>query len=296
MQRPRPASAARGAARSYGPFRGWPGALPVALGLGFALALASPSAAQTVSRAAAPASATIPVVERFDPATGRRARRTVAELTTGQILAIQRALARAGYDPGVRGGALDRPTRSALSAFQRARDLPACGCPSYATVVALGLQPQVVETVVGSGRRQPRFAHATTGAAQTLAPARGGQGPAGSVSVTTEAGVVVVRGSGSGAAADRSGAPAAPGAAGAATPEPAPRPTRGDALLEPSYGFYPGLIYGGWLVPPRHPGERHGPARRRPIPYAPRLPDPRPAAPGLPPSLPPHPGSGSGGG
>ncbi len=298
-------------------------ALATALAVAAGAAWSARGAAQQIGPAVGSAPTSIPVVERFDPATGRRSRRTVAGLTTGEILSVQRALARAGRDPAVRSGALDRATRSALSAFQRDRGLPACGCPSYATVVALGLEPRVVETVVAARGRGPGFAHPTAGPADVVAgggssagvAASGGPSGApaevgangGPVSVSTEAGVVVVRGSGSGSADGRTGRmPAretggAPGTAAAGPATPAGTASR---PAWPGYGDYFEPLPGVWLL---RGGRRHlrgggpgggeggagrGAHARPPIPYAPRLPEPRPAAPGLPPSLPPTPKSG----
>lgn len=71
-------------------------------------------------------------------------REVVADLWPDEVLRIQVELARAGYDPGVRTGRLDSETRRALTRFQAARRLVICGCPSYETVVALGIPPVVV--------------------------------------------------------------------------------------------------------------------------------------------------------
>jgi peptidoglycan hydrolase-like protein with peptidoglycan-binding domain len=61
-----------------------------------------------------------------------------------EVLRLQVALARAGFDPGVRSGILDAETETSLRQFQLARGLEACGCPSYETVLALGVPVQVV--------------------------------------------------------------------------------------------------------------------------------------------------------
>lgn len=101
---------------------------------------ALPARAQVRSDAAA----TIRVVEYADPGTGRRERTVVDDLTPAEVLQVQRALGRAGYEPGVRTGALGPATRRALSRFQAARGLRICGCVSYETVIALGIVPEVV--------------------------------------------------------------------------------------------------------------------------------------------------------
>jgi hypothetical protein len=276
------------------------------------LALAAPSAAaaQAGGRATDAAGAralppaAIPVVERFDPATGRRTRYVAAPLGSGEALALQLALARAGFDPGVRSGSLDAATRSALAAFQRARRLEPCGCPSYAVVVALGLEPRVVETVIGGAEDAPSFAHATAGAAERVSPDR-------------EEGVVVVRGTGSeAAAAGETRSRAAGGEAGAGRAEAEGGAAAGAA--PPAFGSSAWPAAGPWAWPSpfgfflprgagrlgpghgREGGKGRGPAgtegarARPPIPYAPKLPEPRPAGPGLPPSPPPRSGSGGG--
>ncbi|MFN2383293.1 MAG: peptidoglycan-binding domain-containing protein [Gemmatimonadota bacterium] len=89
--------------------------------------------------------ATIRVVEVLDPQTGRMAREVIGSLSPAEVLRLQVELAGAGFDPGVRTGALDRATRDALATLQAARGLEICGCPTYETVIALGVLPQVVE-------------------------------------------------------------------------------------------------------------------------------------------------------
>ncbi|HUP19022.1 MAG TPA: peptidoglycan-binding protein, partial [Gemmatimonadota bacterium] len=83
------------------------------------------------------------VVERVDAVYGV-IREVVRDPSPAEILRVQIELARHGHDPGVRSGALDRPTRRALAAFQAARGLVICSCLSYETVVVLGIAPVVV--------------------------------------------------------------------------------------------------------------------------------------------------------
>jgi peptidoglycan hydrolase-like protein with peptidoglycan-binding domain len=86
----------------------------------------------------------IRVVELVD-ASGTRLERTVLEpMTPAEILRLQVALSGAGYDPGVRSGVVDAETATALRQFQLARGLDACGCPSYETILALGVPVDVV--------------------------------------------------------------------------------------------------------------------------------------------------------
>lgn len=94
----------------------------------------------------------IRVVELVD-ASGTRLERTVLEpMTPAEVLRLQVALAKAGFDPGVRTGVVDAATETALRQFQLARGLEACGCPSYETILALGVAVDVV------GRAQIRAA------------------------------------------------------------------------------------------------------------------------------------------
>ncbi len=120
------------------------------------LLLASPMSAQD---RIGPASS-LRVIELVD-ASGSRLERSIMEpMLPAEVLRLQVALARAGFDPGVRSGVVDVETETALRQFQLARGLEACGCPSYETVLALGVPVQVV------GRAQIRRAtgvHAADG-------------------------------------------------------------------------------------------------------------------------------------
>lgn len=114
--------------------------LAAALGLGV---LAVPGAAPAQNRIdPAPA---VRVVESRDPASGQVARWVVENPTPAEVLRIQVELARAGFDPRIRSGVLDGPTRQALSSFQTARGIVICGCLTYETIVALGIRPHVVD-------------------------------------------------------------------------------------------------------------------------------------------------------
>lgn len=95
----------------------------------------------------------IRVVELVD-ASGTRLERAILEpMLPAEVLRLQVALARSGFDPVVRSGAVDVETEMALRQFQLARGLEACSCPSYETVLALGLPVQVVGRV--EMRREP---------------------------------------------------------------------------------------------------------------------------------------------
>lgn len=96
---------------------------------------------------------TIRVVERVDQHGRRVEREVVDRLLPAEILAVQVALADAGFELGAMTGALDPATRGALRRFQIDRGLSICGCVSYETVVALGIVPRVVADVPSYARR-----------------------------------------------------------------------------------------------------------------------------------------------
>jgi peptidoglycan hydrolase-like protein with peptidoglycan-binding domain len=92
----------------------------------------------------------IRVVETLDPSTYGRTRQVVRDLTPEEIRSVQRALREAGFRLSWLTGKLDRATRDALSDFQVERGLVVCGCASYETVVALGLRPSVIMTLIAA--------------------------------------------------------------------------------------------------------------------------------------------------
>lgn len=116
------------------------------------IAVAVLAGADVVRAQPASAPTSIRVVETFHHDTGERSRHLVGRLTADEILAIQERLReRAGLQRFERG-ALDEATRSALRRFQRERGLEVCGCATYETALALGLEPRVVLTrLVGAG-------------------------------------------------------------------------------------------------------------------------------------------------
>jgi peptidoglycan hydrolase-like protein with peptidoglycan-binding domain len=69
-----------------------------------------------------------------------------SELSPEQVRVVQRALADRGFAVDLTGE-YDGRTRSALTAFQRARGLPATGNLNSPTVEALGIDPRDVTPV-----------------------------------------------------------------------------------------------------------------------------------------------------
>jgi len=86
----------------------------------------------------------IRVVQALDRRTGRTVRDVVANPSPAEVLRVQVELGRSGYDPGVRSGVVDEPTRRALRRFQIDRGLTICGCLTYETIVSLGIRSRVV--------------------------------------------------------------------------------------------------------------------------------------------------------
>lgn len=92
----------------------------------------------------------IRVVEFASRITGRLEREVVSPMWPSELLRVQVELAAAGFDPRVRSGALDRPTRRALRRFQIDRALQICGCLTYETIVALAIRPVVTDAYAQS--------------------------------------------------------------------------------------------------------------------------------------------------
>lgn len=87
----------------------------------------------------------IRVVQTLDRRTGRTVRDVVAHPSPAEVLRVQVELGRSGYDPGLRSGVIDEPTRRALRRFQIARGFTICGCLTYETILALGIRFRVVD-------------------------------------------------------------------------------------------------------------------------------------------------------
>lgn len=104
---------------------------------------------------ASPERAGIRVMSFVDEVGGSPTYRVVQPLRGTEVLAIQRALASAGYEPGALDGLMGSATRKALGRFQVAAGTPPCACVDYASIVGLGLRPLVVQTVIGSPESEP---------------------------------------------------------------------------------------------------------------------------------------------
>jgi hypothetical protein len=132
----------------------------------------------------------IRMIATYDPASDTRTFEVLGPMSGSEILAVQTALARVGFDPGPLDGQLGRATRGALERFQRDRGLSPCGCVSHETVVGLGLRPLVLQTVIGPGPEAQGIevimpkglppAPQTQAAAPDATEAPGGQGGVGS--------------------------------------------------------------------------------------------------------------------
>lgn len=94
---------------------------------------------------------TVRAVAIIHSATGEETVELMSPLTPGEIAAVERRLAAEGHRPGAVDGRLDEEARRALRAFQRAADLPVCGCVDPATVRALGLELRVLVTRLAEG-------------------------------------------------------------------------------------------------------------------------------------------------
>lgn len=115
--------------------------------LGVAIAIPAIPSAGRAQPAVAPATA-VRVIELIDPATGERGREVAADLTGSEIARVQRGLASAGFHPGRATGILTSDTWLALGRFQASRGLSFCECVSYETLIALGIRPLVVASIV----------------------------------------------------------------------------------------------------------------------------------------------------
>jgi len=87
----------------------------------------------------------IRVVQFLDRRTGRTVRDVVAHPSPAEVLRVQVELGRSGFDPGLRSGVVDEPTRRALRRFQIDQGLTICGCLTYETIVVLGIRSRVVD-------------------------------------------------------------------------------------------------------------------------------------------------------
>lgn len=114
------------------------------------------------SAMAAPAqsavAAEIGVIETVDPASGRRSLHVLEGLGHAEVRAVQRELARAGFEVSWQAGALDAFTRGALQRFQTQRGLAVCACVTIETLIELGIPTRIVQTIVLEAAPLPEVA------------------------------------------------------------------------------------------------------------------------------------------
>ncbi len=92
--------------------------------------------------------AEIGVIETVDPASRRRSLHVLEGLGHAEVRAVQRELARAGFEASWRAGELDAFTRGALQLFQTQRGLAVCACVTIETLIELGIPTRIVQTIV----------------------------------------------------------------------------------------------------------------------------------------------------
>lgn len=131
------------------------GTMRTVLALGFSVGLLSLAVLALVRAqdTIEPASS-VRVVEARNRVSGQVVRQVVENLEPAEVLRVQVELGRAGFDPKFRNGIVNTSTRRALQRFQIARGLRICSCVSYETVIALGIQPQLLlggESAIVSG-------------------------------------------------------------------------------------------------------------------------------------------------
>jgi peptidoglycan hydrolase-like protein with peptidoglycan-binding domain len=116
--------------------------------------------ASAVGRAPAQSAvaAEIGVIETVDPASGRRLLHVLEGLGHAEVRAVQRELARAGFEVSWQAGALDAFTRGALQRFQTQRGLAVCACVTIETLIELGIPTRIVQTIVVEAAPLPEAA------------------------------------------------------------------------------------------------------------------------------------------
>jgi hypothetical protein len=102
--------------------------------------------------------AEIGVIETVDPASGRRSLHVLEGLGHAEVRAVQRELARAGFEVPWRAGELDAFTRGALQRYQTQRGLTVCACVTIETLIELGIPTRIVQTIVVEAAPLPEAA------------------------------------------------------------------------------------------------------------------------------------------
>ena len=122
--------------------------------------------------AAAQGALEIGVIETVDPASGRRSLHVLEGLGHAEVRAVQRELARAGFEASWRAGELDAFTRGALQHFQTQRGLAVCACVTIETLIELGIPTRIVQTIVLEAAPLPEAARGSRagGIPQEAAP------------------------------------------------------------------------------------------------------------------------------
>jgi hypothetical protein len=133
------------------------GGLLAGLLLASAVGRAPAQSAVAVSAQSAVA-AEIGVIETVDPASGRRSLHVLEGLGHAEVRAVQRELARAGFEVSWQAGALDAFTRGALQRFQTQRGLAVCACVTIETLIELGIPTRIVQTIVLEAAPLPEVA------------------------------------------------------------------------------------------------------------------------------------------
>lgn len=130
-------------------------AIALAVSIGLAAASGWAQAPEKTPKAPAPGVGTEP---KAPPAVGKEPK---VELSATEIMRIQEALRKEGFQPGEEGK-LDAKTQQALRDFQKKNDLPVTGQPDRETAQKLGVK---IGEKAGAGK--------TPGATQQRAPMPG---------------------------------------------------------------------------------------------------------------------------
>ncbi len=76
-------------------------------------------------------------------------------LSYSEVLIVQRALDRRGYDPGPLDGVLGSQVETAIDEYRSDLGLAPCGCLDGPTLASLGIRARVIQTFVGTTPGDP---------------------------------------------------------------------------------------------------------------------------------------------